>query len=151
MSVLVYNGEKFQRSKIWYLIFAVIFASVFVLSLLNNNIVWALLILFLLGWYFYYSTINNQVIKMTIEKTQLIVWSKNYPRNLFSWYIVEIYPTTQQVKNIVFLTAKSHIIYTFDDSSDHIREFILALDEYLPMLGDYHQTSLEKFSRKMKL
>jgi uncharacterized membrane protein len=73
MSILVYNGEKFQRSKIWYLVFAVVFASVFVLSLLNDNVVGGILILFLLGGYFYYSTINNQVITMTIEKTQLVI------------------------------------------------------------------------------
>lgn len=151
MSVLVYNGEKFQRGKIWYLIFAVIFASVFVLSILNNNIVWALLILFLLGGYFYYSSMNNQVVKMTLDDTQLIIWTKNYPRSSFSWYIIEIYPTTQQIKNIVFLTAKWHLIYTFDDSLDHIKSFLSRLNDYLPMLGDYHQSSLEKMSRKMKL
>ncbi|MEI6774261.1 MAG: hypothetical protein WCL18_05755 [bacterium] len=84
MSVLVYNGEKFQRSKIWYLIFAVIFASVFVLSIINNNIVGAVLLFFLLGGYFYYSTINNQVIKLIIEQSQLIIGNKSYPRNTFT-------------------------------------------------------------------
>jgi uncharacterized membrane protein len=151
MSILVYNGEKFQRSKIWYLVFAVVFASVFVLSLLNDNVVGGILILFLLGGYFYYSTINNQVITMTIEKTQLVIWNKSYPRNIFTWYVVEIYPKTQQIKNIVFLTAKWHLIYTFNDSLDHMRLFFLELDDYLPMLGDFHQTSLEKFSRKIQL
>lgn len=151
MSILVYNGEKFQRNKLRYLIFAVIFASVFVLSILNNNIVGAVLMFFLLWGYFYYSTINNQVIKMTIDKNQLIVWSKSYPRNTFTWYVVEIYPKTQQVKNIVFLTAKWHMIYTFDDSFEHMRLFLEELDAYLPMLGDFHQTTLEKMSRKMKL
>ena len=73
MSVLVYNGEKFNRTKIWYLIFAVIFASVFLLSILNNNVVGAILIFFLLGGYFYYSTINNQVIKMTVQDKQLVI------------------------------------------------------------------------------
>jgi len=151
MSVLVYNGEKFQRSKVWYLVFSVVFASVFILSILSNNIVWAVLIFFLLGGYFYYSTINNQVITMTTDTSQLIIGNKNYPRNSFTWYVVEIYPKIQQIKNIVFLTAKWHMIYTFDDSIEHIRVFLLELDGYLPMLGDFHQTSIERFSRKMKL
>ena len=151
MSVLVYNGEKFQRSKVRYLVFAVIFASVFVLSILNGNVVGAVLIFFLLGWYFYYSTINNQVIKIILDKNQLIIWNKNYPRNSFIWYVIEIYPKTQQIKNIVFLTTKWHMIYSFDDSLEHIRLFLLELDKYLPMLGDFHQTGFEKLSRKMKL
>ncbi|EKD24593.1 MAG: hypothetical protein ACD_80C00194G0012 [uncultured bacterium (gcode 4)] len=151
MSILVYNGEKFQRSKIWYLVFAVIFASVFLLSILNNNVVGAVLLFFLLGGYFYYSTINNQVIKMTIDKNQLLIWNKTYLRNSFLWYVVEIYPKTQQIKNIVLITPKSHIIYTFDDTFDHIKWFLLNLDSYLPMLGDFHQTTLEKVSRKIQL
>jgi len=151
MSILVYNGEKFQRSKVRYLIFAVIFASVFLLSILNNNIVGAVLLFFLLWWYFYYSTINNQLIKLTINNNQLMLWSKIFPRNTFIWYVVEIYPKTQKIKNIVFLTQKWHMIYTFDDSLEHIRLFLLELDWYLPMLGDFHQTGFEKFSRKMKL
>jgi len=151
MSILVYNWEKFQRGKVRYLIFTVIFASVFLLSILNNNVVGAVLIFFLLGGYFYYSTINNQVITLKIDANHLIIWNKNYPRNSFSWYVIEIFPKTQEIKNIVFLTAKWHMIYTFDDSLDHIRLFLQELDWYLPMLGDFHQTSLEKFSRKMKL
>lgn len=151
MSVLVYNGEKFQRSKVWYLIFAVVFASVFLLSILSSNIVGAVLIFFLLWGYFYYSTINNQIIKIAIQESQLIIWTKSYPRSTFTWYIVEIYPTTQQIKNVVFLTAKGHMIYTFDDSTEHVRSFLSQLGQYLPMLGDFHQTTFEKFSRKIKL
>ncbi len=151
MSVLVYNGEKFKRSKVRYLVFSVVFASVFLLSLFNNNVVGAVLIFFLLWWYFYYSTINNQVVKMTIDTHQLMIGSKTYPRNVFIWYVVEIHSKTQEIKNLVFLTTKGHMIYTFHDSYEHIRLFLEELDRYLPMLSDYHQTTLEKITRKMKL
>ena len=151
MNVLVYNGEKFQRNNLWYLIFAVIFASVFVLSILNNNIVGAVLIFFLLGWYFYYSTINNQIVKIIIDTQKLVIGNKSYLRNAFVWYVVEISPEQQQIKNIVFITEKSHIIYTFDDSLEHIKMFLTELDGYLPMLSDFHQSSFEKLSRKAKL
>lgn len=151
MSVLVYNGERFQRNKLRYLVFGVVFASVFLLSILNNNIVGAVLIFFLLGGYFYYSTINNQVIKISINEKQLLVWTKTYPRNLFTGYVIEVHAKTQEIKNIVFLTQKWHMIYSFDDSIQHIHMFLSELDGYLPMQGEFHQTSLEKLSRKMKL
>lgn len=151
MNVLVYNGEKFKRNKRWYLFFVVIVASVFLLSILNDNIVGGILIFFLLWWYFYYSTINNQIVHMSIQQKQLLIWNKSYPRNTFTGYVLEIHTKTQTVKNIVFLTSKWHMIYTFDDSIAHIGNFINQLDVYLPMLGDYHQTALERFSRKMKL
>lgn len=151
MSVLVYNGEKFSRGKLRYLAFAVIVASVSLLSILNNNIVGAVLIFFLLGWYFYYSTINNQVVKMTIKDTQLLIWSKVYPRNTFTGYVIEIYPKTQKIKNIVLITPKTHMIYTFDDTLEHIQTFLTQLDTYLPLLGDYNQSTIEKFTRRIKL
>ena len=151
MSVLVYNGEKFQRSKVRYLIFAVIFASVFLLSLLNKNIVGAVLIFFLLGGYFYYSIVNNQIVTISLSPSSLTVWNKIYPRNLFVGYVVEVEAKSQAIKNVVFLTKKSHMIYSFDDSLEHIQLFLSDLDQYLPMAGDFHQTSFEKISRKIKL
>ena len=65
--------------------------------------------------------------------------------------MVELSPEQQQIKNIVFITTKSHIIYTFDDSLEHIKSFLIELDVYLPMLSDFHQSSFEKLSRKAKL
>jgi hypothetical protein len=43
------------------------------------------------------------------------------------------------------------MIYTFDDTLEHIQMFLAQLDQYLPLLGDYNQSTIEKFSRKMKL
>ena len=151
MSVLVYNGEKFSRGKTRYLVFVVVVASVFLLSILNNNIVGGVLIFFLLWWYFYYSTINSQVVKMVIQKNQLVIGNKVFPWNTFVGYVLEIHSKTQEVKNIVLLTQKWHMIHTFDDSVEHINAFVNELDAYLPMLDNYNQTALERFSRKMKL
>ncbi|MEI7919844.1 MAG: hypothetical protein WCH65_06870 [bacterium] len=81
----------------------------------------------------------------------MIIGNKSYPRSSFVGYVVEVYAKSQEVKNIVFVTPKSHLIYTFDDSLEHIQSFLLALDGHLPMLEDFHQTSFEKLSRKIKL
>ena len=88
---------------------------------------------------------------MKITKSHLIAWNKNYSRDLFVGYALEINPTTQYIKNIVFVTPKSHLIYSFDDSLDHIHAFVADMDWFLPRVADFHQTSLEKLSRKCKL
>jgi hypothetical protein len=64
---------------------------------------------------------------------------------------LEIYPKTQELKNIVFLTKKGHMIYTFDDTLQHIHVFLEHVDKNLPMLDTYDQGTFEKMSRKMKL
>lgn len=112
---------------------------------------WAILLFFLLWGYFYYSTISNQVVTMRIEANQLSVGNKHYDLTLFRWYVLEIYPKTQALKNIVFLTQKWHMIYTFNDSLEQIDIFLEAVDSVLPILDDYNQGTFEKMSRKMQL
>jgi len=65
--------------------------------------------------------------------------------------VLEVYPETQELKNIVFLTTKWHMIYTFHDSMEQIGTFLAGLDNFLPMLDAYDQWTFEKMSRKMKL
>lgn len=88
---------------------------------------------------------------MSIDKNQLFVGNKGYNLTLFRWYVLEIYPKTQELKNIVFLTEKGHMIYTFNDSIDNIASFLDVVNEYLDIFDNYPQGTFEKMSRKMKL
>ncbi len=151
MHISVYNGEKFERGKWWYVIFVSIFGGVIFLSLLYGNYVWALVMFFLLWGYFYYSSISNQILTMRIDEDYLYIWDKAYSWQFFTWYVVEVHAHTQEIKNIVLLTTKNHTIYTFHDDQETIIEFLRVLDTYIPMMPDYHQTFFEKFARKCKL
>lgn len=151
MEVLVYNAEKFQRNKWRYVIFVTVFAGIFLLSIFNQNYVGAILIFFLLGGYFYYSAVHTRVVPLRIAENSLTVGATVYPRSSFTGYILEIEAKTQLLKNIVFISNKWHAIYTFADTPEHIRDFILTLDKYLPLLESYDQTNLEKMIRRMKL
>ncbi len=88
---------------------------------------------------------------MGVSENQLSIGNKRYDLATFRWYVLEIYPKTQALKNIVFLTEKGHMIYTFDDSTQHIGAFLESVDKVLPMLDTYDQGTFEKMSRKMKL
>jgi len=79
------------------------------------------------------------------------MWKKIYSWNGFVWYILEVDVRTWVMRNIVFITRSSHIIHTLDDKLDNIREFVLELDKYIPMLDNYDQSFLEKLSRRLKL
>ena len=151
MDIKVYNSEKFERNTWWYIIFAVLFASIFILSLLNENFVGAVLLFFLLGAYFYYSVTNNQLVTMKIDKGTLIVWDKVYSWTSLAGYVIELDPKTQLIKNLVIITRNSHTIYTLNDDNEKIRDFIVALDQEVGMLDQYSQTFLEKMARRFKL
>lgn len=151
MKVLLYNSEKFERGPWWYVAFSTVVVAVLVLSLFNDNVVWAVLLFFLLGWYFYYSIASNQNIDAQITEKSLILGTKEYNRNSMTWYVLEIDRKTQKIKNIVFLFPRMHSIHTFHDTKDVIKQFILTLNEHLPMMGEYEQSFFQKLARKMML
>lgn len=151
MSIKAYGAEKFEKNTRWYIIFSVVFASIFLLSILNQNFVGAILLFFLLGAYFYYAVTGSQVVNITIDKNSLLVGDRVFPWNILTGYAIEVDPKTQLVKNIVFVTKNSHSIHTIHDSKEQVRNFVLELNNYIPMLGDYRQGFLEKMGRRFKL
>jgi len=149
--ITVYSSENFERNKLWYVIFSSVFIIIFAVSIFYKNIVWAILMFFLLGGYLYYGIINNQEIDLKITNSWLMIWSKISNWNNFSGYTLEIDPIKQEIKNIVLVYPKFHNIHTINDTDDHIKDFLQELNNHLPMLGEFPQTFWEKASRKMKL
>ena len=147
----VYSSEDFERSKLRYVVFSSVFIMIFAVSIFYKNIVWAILMFFLLGWYLYYGIINNKEIPLKISNNWLVIWDKTLERNRFSGYVLEIDQKKQEIKNIVFITHKHHNIYTINDIDKNIKEFIEELNNYLDMTDHFSQTFWEKTSRKLKL
>lgn len=151
MEVTVYNSEKFDRSKWRYIIFAVIFAAVFLLTLFNRNYIWAVLLFFLLGGYLYYSSVHTQITTIAVQ-TDGVKIGKNFVwYSTLTGYVLELHRKTELIKNIVFVSPKGHAIYTFHDTPERIKDFILSLDKFLPMLDSYEQWWFEKLVRRLSL
>lgn len=151
MEVQVYNSEKFIRNKRRYVIFATVFAGIFLLTIFNKNYIWAILLFFLLGGYFYYSSVHTQVTTMTIQPDGLLIGKDFIWYSNLTGYVLELYRNKKQIKNIVCVSAKWHTIYTFYDDASRIESFILALDKFLPMLESYDQWNFEKLIRRLQL
>lgn len=106
MEVLVYNSEKFTRAKWRYVVFGTVFAAVFLLTIFNQNYIGAIVLFFLLGGYFYYSSAHAQVITIKAQ-TDGVKLGKNFVgySNLIG-YALELHNKTELLKNIVFVSAK---------------------------------------------
>ena len=149
--IKAYSSENFERNKLRYIIFSSVFIIIFTVSIFYKNIVWAILMFFLLGWYLYYGIINNKEIDIKITKNGLMFGSKISHWTKYNGYSLEIDPIKQEIKNIVFIAQKYHNIHTINDTDDNIKLFLNELNNYLPMIWEYNQTFREKASRKMKL
>jgi len=65
--------------------------------------------------------------------------------------VLEVYKDTGRVKNIVFVTDHHYRIYSFGDELSVVKDAVVAISNYIPMLESYRQSFSEKFSRKIQL
>ena len=149
--IKAYSSENFERNKLRYVIFSSVFILIFAVSIFYKNIVWAILMFFLLGGYLYYGIINNQEVDIKITDNGLMIGDKISNWTKFTGYSLEIDPIKQKIKNIVFVAPKYHNIHTINDTDNNIKSFLQELNNYLPMVWEFPQTFREKASRKMKL
>lgn len=151
MELNIYSAEKFERGKWWYVILAFIMIIVIIACVYYKNLTWIILMFLVLWWYIYVWLINLKEIKLTIKDDWLVLWDKLVPWTNLTWYAIEISKDTQEIKNIVLLSEKNHSIHTIIDSKENIEWFLTQLDNFLPMVWEYHQTAREKFGRFLKL
>ena len=154
MELKVYDWEHFDRGTIWFVIFGFVILLVVVLSILSNNIIWWVFVLLVSGWYIYYLTKTNSLIKMVIWKKALQIWKITFPWSELSGFLLESQNKKKKKHdiNIVILTNKKvPQIYTVEDSEKNLEKFVNDLNGYLPILEKYDQSTFEKFIRRIKL
>ncbi len=151
MELNIYNWEKFERNKRRYTILAAIIIIVLWICIYYKNLTWFILIFIVLWWYIYLWLVNFKEIKLKITENWLILWDKIIPRTTLTWYVVEIDKETQQIKNIVLLSEKRHSVHTISDTPENIKLFLSQLDNFIPMVSEYDQTTREKLARILKL
>jgi hypothetical protein len=88
---------------------------------------------------------------MEIKDEFLRIGNVTYSRSNLQGFVLEVHAKTGTVKNIVLLMDNQHMIYTFADDMDIAKNFVLALQDRIPMLERYQQTFVERFTRKIQL
>ena len=151
MELNIYSNEKFERSKWRYVILAFVMAIVIIVCIFYKNITWIILMFLVLWWYIYAWLINLKELKLKITENWLLLWDKLIPWTRLTWYVIEINKDTQEIKNIVLLSEKNHSIHTINDSRENLEWFLTQLDNFLPMVWEYHQTTWDKVARFLKL
>jgi hypothetical protein len=151
MTLRAYNWEHFERSKRWYVFFALLLIIVIGLSLWKKNIIGVVVLFIILGAYFYYSILSQKVISLTIKKDHLLIDNKIYLWSIFSAYSLELDKKTQKIRNLVLIGGKWYLIYTIHDTNEHSKAFLTEISEYLPLVSDFEQSKLEKITRILKL
>jgi hypothetical protein len=151
MELKIYSSEKFNRSNMRYVLFGLAMAGILTASIATKNWAGAILLFFLLGWYFYYSVKNSSNTVMKILDTGLQIERKIFPRTTLQWFALELDATWQFVKNIIIVSRNGSNIHTIQDTKDKLKNFIKNINKYLPMVDKFDQNMREKIIRKLKI
>jgi Ca2+/Na+ antiporter len=152
MELKVYDWEYFERSKKRYFIFAFVILLVVTLSILSSNITWWVIVLMVAGGYIFYITKSNDTIKMVTWKNALLINKTTFPYEKLNWFVLEYHTEKKRIHNIVIIDDKKiSRIYTIKDTEKNLKNFVNELNEYIPILENYEQTTFDKFVRKLKL
>jgi surface polysaccharide O-acyltransferase-like enzyme len=68
MELHIYNGEYFERNKVWYTIFFLIIGVVVIGAFLSKNVIGAVIILLFVGGYFFFLIKTNESTTIHIEE-----------------------------------------------------------------------------------
>lgn len=157
MKLKVYNTEQFKRNIRRYILFSLVLLAVLVASLFYNkgssSIIGTGVLVLVIGVYFYFHILHQgKIIDLEITEKGLLIDNKNFARINFQGFVLEMEKKNLRIKNIVFVLAKSHYIFTLvNDNEEQLEEFTNTLSSYTQQLSDFEQTGLEKFYRRIKL
>ena len=90
--------------------------------------------------------------KIVIGEKALQIWKTLFPYETLSWFVLEYHTEKKKIHNIVIIDNKKIArIYTIKDTEKNLENFVGELSEYIPMLENYEQTTMDRFIRKLKL
>lgn len=151
MEIVVYNWEKFDKTRVWYIIFWIFFSFMIVISALVKNFMWVIVLFMLVGWYLVFSIIITKKILIKITDEWLVIDTRLYPYSEIWWYVLEVNEKQKKLVNIVFIIKNQTHIHTFADSPENIKEFIMQFDKIVTRFSSFEQPFIERLSRKLKL
>ena len=80
------------------------------------------------------------------------IWKSTFPYESLGWFILEYHTKKKKIHNIVIIDDKKvPRIYTIKDTEKNLQNFVNELNEYIPMLDNYEQSTLDKIVRRLKL
>ncbi len=151
MQVVVHNSEIYERTTVRYVLFAGFFCSLIILSIIYQNYVGAIVTCLLLWWYLFFSISNAQPIPISLYNTHLQIWAKSHPRSSIQWFKIEVKDKEHNINNILFVIQGKNHIHTFKDEPQNIKDFVVELSDYIPMLHTVPDSAMNQLARSLKI
>lgn len=150
-SVIVHNGEHFERGKLRYVVFTLVLVALIIASVLFENFFGAIILFLLVGWYILFALMRNKKIVLKNTEQGLVIGEKIMPWTNMQWRNIETNVLTWDRKNLIVVAKSDKFIFTLDDTKENTETFVKELWDFLPMSESIGYSFTEKLIRKLKL
>lgn len=157
LSLKIYNGELFERTKRRYVGFALVMLSIIALSLFYKSgerlqgIIATVILLMIIGAYLFFLAKAGTETQMLIMPEGLQIGERLIPYALLRGFVVEMEKTTGKLKNIVLVFERTVEIFSLRDEASQQELFFAELSRRIPFLEHYEQSMVDRLMRKLKL
>lgn len=150
-SLVVHNGEHFERGKIRYIVFSLTIVVLIVASVLFENFFGAIILFLLVGGYILFALMRNKKIALRTSEQWLVIGEKIFPWMQLQGRTIEAEAHTGEWKNLVVIAKSDKLIFSLDDTKENTDIFLQELSAYIPMIDGLNYSFMEKLMRKLKL
>jgi hypothetical protein len=147
-----YNGEKYERKPLWYVMAIILYGAVIISSVITDNLFGVVLLVLFLGWYLYYNFIDiYKTVSIVVYPEWLLIDKKMIAWQEVTWCGIEYDLKTNQAMTIVLKIKKQYMIFSLQSSQDEIDSFMSILLSIVPKLEALELSTLEKWTRKLMI
>ena len=156
LTLKVFSGEKYDRSKTWWIVFFVIVAVLILTSLWVTGFRWFLEVMIIgmvVSGYIFFTIFGVKEVEMKIQENGIGVGEEFIPWEQLSGYVLEVDSKTYHPKNIVLVFSNwGYKILSINEPDPKIlSNFLINLSRFLPRLWGFDQSFVEKLARVLKI
>ena len=156
LTLKVFSGEKHERSQTWWIIFFVVVAILILTSLWFTGFrgfLEVMIIGMIVSGYIFFTLLGVKEVEMKIEENGILVGEEFIPWEQLAWYVLEVDSKTYQPRNIVLVFANwgYRILTISEPDSETLENFLNNLSQFLPRLGGFDQSFVERLARILKI
>ncbi len=103
--------------------------------------------------YIFFTLFGVKEVDMKIEENGILVGEEFIPWEQLAWYVLEVDSKTYQPRNIVLVFANwgYRILTISEPDSETLENFLNNLSQFLPRLGGFDQSFVERLARILKI
>lgn len=152
MNLHVYQWERYDRPRRWWIVVAIFLVFLLILTLWNGDWRGFLLLAIIIWWYCWYEwKTQHDMYLISLDSEWVDVAGKQYYWHELQWFSVWFVPGTEEISTLYIYTTNDTLVYSMDDPQEEISDFVTALSQQIPYIKEVQLSWVRKFMRMLKI